>query len=226
MSVVAAAVVGSALVGGVVSTKAAKSAASSQTAASKTAADAQVQSNQAAIDAAKEQFAQIRQLLSPYTSAGHVAIKAQRSLLGLNGEQQQAQAIENIKSGPLYQQLLESGNENILSNAAATGSLRGGNTQAALMQYAPTLLNQLTQQQLGNYGALASLGENAAAGVGNAGMSMSGQVQNALIGAGNAQANAALIGGQASAMSAINQANAFQNTLGSITAFLTKGAPL
>jgi hypothetical protein len=53
----------------------------------------------------------------------------------------------------------------------ATGGLRGGNVQAALGQFQPQLLAQLIDQQYSRLGGLTSIGQNAAAGVGNAGMS-------------------------------------------------------
>ena len=92
----------------------------------------------------------------------------------------------------------QQGNNAILANASATGGLRGGNTQAALAQFSPQLLSQLIQQQFGNLGGLTSVGQNAAAGVGNAGMQTGNSITNLLQQQGAAQAGAALAGGRAS----------------------------
>ena len=87
--------------------------------------------------------------------------------------------------------MLQQGNDNILSNASATGGLRGGNTQAALGQFAPALLSQLLQQQYANLGGLTSIGQSSAAGVGNAGMQTGSNIAQLL-----QQQGAATAGGQ------------------------------
>lgn len=189
---VAAAVVGSAVVGGVMSSQAQKSAANS-------AADAQSEAGDAQIAESRRQFDAIQNLLRPYTQAGEGAVLGQRNLIGLGGAEAQQQAIQSILQGPQMQALQQQGENSILQNASATGGLRGGNTQAALAQFRPQLLNSLINQQFQNLGSLTSVGQNAAAGVGNAGMQSSQQIQNALGQQGAAQAGAALAGGQANA---------------------------
>lgn len=119
------------------------------------AADTQVAAAQGGID-------EIRKLLSPFIGAGTQALGSQQALLGLSGAEAQQAAIEALRQSPFFTAQLEQGQNLILQNASATGGLRGGNTQAALAQFAPRLLAQTLQQQLGNLGGLVQGGQNAA----------------------------------------------------------------
>lgn len=170
----------------------------SQKKAAETAADAQNQSSDAAIAQQNKQFEALQAMLKPYTEAGTGALGAQQNLLGLKGAGAQQEAINGIQGSPMFASLRQQGENSILQNASATGGLRGGNTQAALAQFSPQLLNQLVQQQYSNLGGLTSIGQNAAAGVGNAGMSNANSISQLLQSQGSANAGSALASGQAS----------------------------
>lgn len=186
------AVAGATVVGGYMSSQSASDAADS-------AAQAQGAASAAQISESRRQFNSIQKLLEPYTSAGTGPLSAQQDILGLNGSAAQQKAIAGISESPTMSALMQQGENSILQNASATGNLRGGNTQAALAQFRPQLLSQLIQQQYSNLGGLTSIGQNAAAGVGNAGQNSSNQIINALGQQGSAQAGAALATGQANA---------------------------
>lgn len=186
------AVAGASLVAGYMASQSASDAADS-------AAEAQGNASRAQISESRRQFNAIQDLLKPYTQAGTGALTAQQNLLGLNGADEQQKAVGSIAGSPQMAALLQQGENAILQNASATGGLRGGNTQAAMAQFRPQLLSQLIQQQYSNLGGITSIGQNAAAGVGNAGMQSSAQIQNALGQQGAAQAGAALATGQANA---------------------------
>lgn len=158
----------------------------------------------AAQQAALDQFTKA---LAPFVNAGTGALTGQQNLLGLNGGDAQQTAISGLQSSPAYQALSQSGQDAILANASATGGLRGGNVQGALAQFQPQLLAQLIQQQYGNLGNLSTMGANAAAGVGNAGMQTGSNVANLL-----QQQGAAIAGGQIAQGSV--GANGFGNLLG------------
>lgn len=184
------AVAGATIVGGVMSSNAASSAAES-------AAGAQGAASAASIAESQRQFDAIQKLLAPYTAAGPQALSGQQALLGLSGADAQKEAIAGIAGGPQMEAMTQQGENALLQNASATGGLRGGNLQGALAKFRPQLLSQLIQQQYGNLGGLTSIGQNAAAVVGNAGMQSSAQIQNALQQQGAAQAGSALAQGQA-----------------------------
>lgn len=186
------AVAGATVVGGYMASKSASKAANS-------AARAQENASNAQIAEAGYQFDKIQELLSPYSQAGVKALGGQQDLLGLNGADAQKAAVQAISDSPAMQALTQQGETAILQNASATGGLRGGNVQGALAQFRPQLLSQLIQQQYGNLGGLVSIGQNAAAGTGNAQQNSSNQIINALGQQGAAQAGAALATGQANA---------------------------
>lgn len=186
----AAVVAGAAVVGSAVSARKNAKAAGK-------AADAQSEASQAGIDEQKRQFDKLVELLSPYSKAGEGSLAAQQNILGLNGAQAQQAAISGIEQSPYFQATAQQGENAILQNASATGGLRGGNTQGALAQFRPALLNSLVQQQYQNLGGITSLGQNAAAQQGNAGMQSANNIGNLLAQQGSARAGGII--GQANA---------------------------
>ncbi len=192
-----------------------------------------------ATDIQNKRYADIQALLQPFVGAGTGALTGQQNILGLNGTQAQNDAYMDIQNSPGFAAMARQGEDAILQNASATGGLRGGNTQGALAQFRPQLLNQLIEQQYQRLGGLTSIGQNAAVGVGNAGMQsgqsianfgmQSGQnIANAGIQTGRdiaglygqqgaAQAGSALAQGQAYGQMAGGVANAFGNVAGAYT---------
>jgi curli biogenesis system outer membrane secretion channel CsgG len=208
MAWVSTAVVGGSLIGGVMSSNAQKKAAN-------TAASAEIYAAELQMEESRRQFDEIRALMRPYVDAGNEAMNQQRALLGLSGQGAQASAINALQNSSQFAALQQQGENAILQNAAATGGLRGGNTQGALAQFRPALLNQLIESQYSKLGGLTSIGQNAAAGVGNAGMTTTGQINQALGNMGSAQAGAALARGQANANMIGGITNAFGTLAGS-----------
>lgn len=166
-------------------------------AAANAAAGAQTAAAQSGIDEQRRQFDVVRGLLAPYVSAGSTGLSAQMGLLGLSGADAQQNAIAGIQAGPEFGALTQAGEQAILSNASATGGLRGGNTQAALAQFRPQVLSGLINQRLDRYGGLAAMGQNSAAGVGAAAQATGGNIAQLMQQQGAAAAGGALAGGQA-----------------------------
>ena len=194
MSAVAAAVVGSAVIGAGVSMSAASKAGKAQVrAADKTAEEQRL---------AREEM---RALLNPYVSAGTPALQAQMAALGLAGPEAQQEFVTQQQQSPFFQALAQQGEESILQNASATGGLRGGNVQGALAQFRPALLNQFLTQQFDRLGGLTKIGQASAAGVGAGGMESARNIGQAYTEAGQAQAGNILAG-----------ANAFNQVLGTV----------
>lgn len=166
------------------------------------AAEAQSASAQAGIDEQRRQFDAVQKLLQPYVAAGEPALTQQQAFLGLQGPEAERAAIERITGGETYKAMAQQGEEALLQRASATGGLRGGNIQAALGQFRPQLLSSLIEQQYSRLGGLTTLGQNAAAGVGTAGMNTGANIGNLLGQQGAAQAAGGL-----------GQAQAFGNTI-------------
>lgn len=205
---IAAAVVGSAVVGGVMQSNAASDAADSASGATRDATNAQ-------IGESRRQFDAIRKLLEPYTKVGPTALTAQQDLIGLNGTVAQNKAIKGLSDSPYMSAMAQQGENAILQNASATGGLRGGNTQAALAQFRPQLLNQIIEQQYAKLNGLTTLGQNSAAGVGAAGQNSSNQIIAALGQQGAAEAGNALAQGKAQSGLISNLTNAAGMAFGS-----------
>lgn len=109
----------------------------------------------------------VTKLLAPYVDAGLAGTQGQRDILGLNGAGAQGSAYSAIENSPGFQATIQQGEDAMRQNASATGGLRGGNFQAALAQYRPTMLQQAIDQQYNRLGGLASVGQRTALGVGD-----------------------------------------------------------
>jgi hypothetical protein len=184
------------------------------------ASQVQQQAAQGGIDEQRRQFDAIRQLLQPYNEAGTGALTQQQALLGLGAPGAQQQAITGLQNSPQFAALQQQGENAILQNASATGGLRGGNVQGALAQFRPALLSSLIDQQYSRLGGLTAIGQNAAAGVGNAGMQTGANVANLLGRQGQAEAGgilgqqSALTGGINKAFGAVQGAGGFGQLFG------------
>ena len=222
MSGMATAIIGSAVIGGVVQSNAAKTGAAATTKAAEMGIDAQIASTAMSVEEQRRQFDEAKALLqpyvdvgepalaalSPYAEAGTGALQGQLALAGLSGVDAQREAISAIEQGGEYQSLVGAGEEAILQSAAATGGLRGGNVQGALAQFRPQVLSSLINQQYNRLGGLtnmgltttqnlATIGQNAAAGVGTAGLQTGSNISNLYGQQGAAAAGSALASGQA-----------------------------
>lgn len=200
-----AAILGAGAIGGVASIA---SGAMNASAAS-SAANAQTQSSQQALQLQAQEFAQVQKNLSPYMTGGANALTSYQNLIGGNGNAAQQSAISGLQTNPLYTSLVGAGDQAVLANASATGGLRSGNTSYNLANFNANALAQTYQSQIGNLGSLTSLGENAAAGAGNAAQSYANSASNILGNIGSAQAggilgsSGALTGGINSGLSSI-----------------------
>lgn len=184
------AVAGATLVAGYMSSNAQKDAAED-------AANAQSGAGAAGIAEQRRQFDAIQELLKPYVTTGTSALSGQQDLMGLNGTDAQKAAIEALQASPQFTSMLKQGENSILSNASATGNLRGGNTQAALSQFSPALLSATINDQYAKLGGLSSMGLGAATKTGAFGQAATDNVTQLLGQIGASQAGAALARGRA-----------------------------
>lgn len=210
-----AAIIGTAVVGGVLGSRSQKKAAES-------AAGAQIEASEMSIEEQRRQFEEMKEMMAPFLEAGYGALdqlspfrqagaeafEQQQALLGLKGTGAQQQAIRSLETSPMYQEQVRAGEEALLQRASATGGLRGGNVQAALAQFRPQMLAEEINRQYGRLGGLAGAGlelESMIYGKGQAaaglqaqqGASMASNVGNLLQSQGAAQAGQALAQGQA-----------------------------
>lgn len=189
MSWIAAAALGAGVAGSYMSAQAQKQATSEAAGVSSAASDR-------AIAEQSRQFDEIKKILSPYVSAGELALGEQMGLVGLKGPDTQRQIYQQFQESPEFQAIAKQQENAILQNAAATGGLRGGNVQSALAQFRPNLLNQMIQQRFSNLGQLTMSGQQGAQSQAGYGQQSAGNISGALLGQGSMAANAALARGR------------------------------
>jgi len=202
-------------IGGVIGASIGGSIDSSNAAAdaSQAASAAQTQASANSIEEQRRQFDALQALLRPYVNqgtasltnlqpyaqAGAPALAQQQALIGLSGGAAQQSAIDKIAQSPEMQALTQQGENALLQNASATGGLRGGNTQAALAQFRPQLLNSLINQQYSRLGGLTSLGQTTTQNLAQIGQASAAQTG---VGGLNSAAQIAALQGQAGAAQA------------------------
>lgn len=219
MSFVATAMIGSAVVGGISSAQAARS----QRSASRRATEAQERAAEASLEEQRRQFDVVQELFQPYVQAGTGSLAEQMRLIGLGGEEAQQEAITAIQAGPEYQELIRSGEQAILQNAAATGGLRGGNVQRSLAQFRPQVLSNLINQQYQRLGGISQLGQASAARQAAQGSAISGGIAQTQADLGAALAQGQLAQGQATANMWGNIAGGFGQAAGMFVGHNTFG---
>jgi|GEM_PF-2824163 len=179
------------LLGAVIGGKGAKKAAQQQAAA-----------YQQGIDEQRREFDASQQRFQPYSDFGLASMGSLSDLLGLNGGDKQGTAIDALKSSPGFTSRYNTGADTILQNAAATGGLRGGNTQNSLANFGSNLLGDVYNQQVGNLTNGVGIGSGTVTTLGNLGQS-------------NANSISQLLGQQGGAQAAgtLGQANAWTNAI-------------
>lgn len=167
---VAAAIVGAAVVGGVATGVAGSEAAG----ATNNATNASINEQNYAIQ-------QQEQMSAPYRKVGTDAIGQYENLLGIGPNANSATISQALSQTPGYQFTQQQGEQGILNAASASGGL-SGNTLTALDQYNTGLAQNTYQQALGNNLNAVELGQSAAAGqaanIGNAANNISSSLTN------------------------------------------------
>ncbi len=204
---------GASILGGALGGKGAAKAAKTQAAA-----------YQKGLEQQQAQYNTTRSDLSPFREAGSQALGSVGDLLGLNGGGIQDSAISALKASPLFTSQYDTGVDTILQNQAATGGLRGGNTQNSLAQFGSGLLSDVIQRQLGNLGGLVTTGAGAAGQLGQLGQQNANATSSLLAqqGGANALGAAAPYG---AAQGTINQLGALFGRGGGLSGLFSGGAP-
>lgn len=143
---------------------------------SKDASKAQQASAQQGIESQEAMFNQSLELQKPYREAGYEAVQG---LQGMADANQRGEMLNDYYNSGEYQALEGQQTEQSLRNAAATGGIRGGNTQAALANIAPQLGQNFLNNQQNQLTGLANMGMGAAS-QGAQGAQLFGSQQSAL----------------------------------------------
>lgn len=133
---------------------------------------------------------QARADLQPFRETGVNALNDLSTLLGLGGTPEaQANALNALTASPGFQFRLGQGINALDQSAVARGGLLSGNQLKAVNEFGQGLASQEFGNRFNQLFSLAGLGENAAAGQGNAGLTGASRQGDALIAAGKARAD-------------------------------------
>lgn len=152
----------------------------------------QVAALQRAIAESTRQFDVTQANFAPYMTPGAGAMTGMGDLTGINGGSAQMTALEQLRESPFFKSIFRTGEEAVLQNAAATGGLRGGNTQRSLADFGADAFSRTIQQQLQNLGGIAGIGSGMAGNLGNLGAANAQNIGNMMVGQGNARAGSIL----------------------------------
>jgi hypothetical protein len=160
----------------------------------------------------QQNYAQGQNQLAPYIAAGTAGTGATADLLGLNGPDAAAAAMQRYQTSPGYQWQLEQGLRSVDAGAAAKGMLRSGATLKAEEAYGQGLANQDFGQYYNRLANLSSMGDTAVGQSINAGGNLISQEE------GNASSQNAVVTGAANAQNSIlgNTTSGLGNTVNSL----------
>lgn len=236
ISATTALLAGTTIIGGMMASNAAENAANTQANAATAAAQAQLQATRES-NAMQQGFFDINQAnQQPYMQAGQGAISQLGNLMGTSGNvgaegygslQHQFNASDlNANMAPNYQFMLNQGLQGLQASAAARGGLLTGQgakdianytTNAAQSGYQQAYQNYVTNQtnQYNRLSEIAGLGQNAAAGVGNAGVQTGAGIAGTTMAGTSAANNYLTSGAAAQAAGQIGSSNAWTGALSS-----------
>lgn len=160
--------------------------------ASKKAAKAQTANFKLGIDEERRQYDTTRADLMPWLQGGQQALGGLLDIVGLNGADKQQASITGIQNSPLFQSEYRQGTEAILQNAAATGGLRGGNTQHSLFNLGSDLLAQEIERQYAKLGGISGAGAQTGATLGGIGQNAANAIAGLFGNIGQAKAGGIL----------------------------------
>jgi hypothetical protein len=194
---VAAALIGSAVVG----------AAGSAFAGSEQASGAKK-----GVNAQLSMYNQTRSDLAPYMNTGSQAFGQLGNLLGLNGPMNSASMLSQLQNYPGYQFAVQQGQQGLDRTAASRGLLLSGGQLKDTINYNQGMADQLYGTYAGQLSGAAGLGENAAAQTGNAATATGQGVASGYQNAGTA--NASGIAGATNNIGGLLQSQDFQALFG------------
>jgi len=211
---VAVAIGGAALVGGVATASAGSKAASAQKEGATTAAAASQAATEAQIAEQRRQYDTTRADYAPYRETGYKALDTLAGLYGVGGTK--IDPTEALKATPGYQFQMDEGLKAIDRSNAARGILNSGGADKARIRYAEGVASTGYNSFADRLAALAGVGQSATGSTAAAGANSSNAITSALGANGQTQANAATAAGNARASSYANTGSAINGTVNNL----------
>jgi hypothetical protein len=216
---VAAAIVGSAVVGGVVASKASSKAAKTQERAAQDATAAQ-----------ERMFQRQTELQEPFRQGGLTAQNEIMQLLGIGGDKTaagygslgKAFGTEQFQQDPGYAFRQSEGMKALERSAAARGNLLSGSTLKGVQRFGQDLASQEYQNAFNRYQTERAAKLNPLQSLMGSGQSSANVLTGAAGQMGQNEASNIYNAGQARASGYIGQANALNNALGQVTGYFAQ----
>ncbi|MEN3931411.1 hypothetical protein WJT86_10120 [Microvirga sp. W0021] len=115
---------------------------------------------------------------NPFYNTGMQANTAYANAMGLNGAEGYAQAMQDFRTGPGYQFMMDQGVDALNRSAAARGSLASGNNTVDILKYAQGTADQTYSNYLSNLNNMTNTGMQAANGIANANQGLASLAMN------------------------------------------------
>lgn len=225
-------IAGATVVGGIIASQGAKSAAKTQAGAASEAANMQAESARESMALQREMYEQQVALQEPYRQAGLTGQNRLMELMGLGGntgatgygKYSRDFGMQDFQQDPGYSFRLSEGLKGLDRQAAARGGLISGGALKAAVGYGQEMGSQEYQNAFNRYqtnrtnqlqplGNIMASGQSAASNQGSAAGAYGSGGSNALIGMGNAGAAGINAAGQANAAGQMGAANTWASAL-------------
>jgi hypothetical protein len=213
---------GLSLASGLLGSSAARSAASQQSDAANNASASSLAATRETNAMQKDMYDQNAKRQEPWVGAGTSALNQLGGMMAPGGQLTQTFKPSDLTTDPSYQWRLNQGTQNLNASAAARGMLGSGQNLKDITDYGQGAASQeygaafdrynTNQNNLFNrLSSLSSIGQNAAAGVGNQGAQVANSMsQNTMSGV-NSSNNYLTSGAAAGAAGTVGSANAWGN---------------
>ena len=117
-----------------------------------------------------------RDQLSPFSTAGVSALEQQQALLGMGSQEQQNAAFGAFTESPGQKFMRDRAQKNLLRNSSAIGGLGGGNVRSDLVEQGAGFAAQDFNNQFARLGDLRTSGQNAATNIGQGALTTAGNI--------------------------------------------------
>ena len=191
---VAAAIIGSAVIGG----GAALFAGSEQADAANRSAELQAQATRESVEEQRRQYNLTREDLAPYRETGTNALALYAGLYGITRGEGEAGILsteemqgfrDRFTETPGYQFRFDEGIRALDRSASATGRLRGGGYTRELTRYGQGVASGEFENYANRLSGLAGMGQGSTVSTGTLGVQTGANIGNALMAAGTARAS-------------------------------------
>lgn len=178
MSGIATAVIGGAIISGVVASK----SASKQSKAIGQATDVATEEQRRQFDIAQEN-------VRPQIEIGNLAREQLAASTGVRGAEAEQEFLSNFEESAGQKFLRERGEKSLLRGAASIGALGGGNVRKALVEQGIGVASQRLSERQNRLAALSGSGQTATANINQLGQSSAANISNLAVQSGVARAS-------------------------------------